>query len=226
MRYRRRAWALTGAAWALAVIGGPVHAADCAPPANPPTLKVTVDYGEPRLDHTMGRDELGALARGSRDAPHATQARPLGLTSARLKSAIRTGTQALEQPDGTTCVWPDSAIVEIGFAELTVYVARDYRPGSCAYAQTLDHEMTHVAINRRAVEAAVPKLERALAEAIREAPFLRVRAADDVRSAYTNHIDRRLSPVLDDMEARRRRENAAIDTPDSYRAMSRRCDDW
>ena len=226
MRHRLRAWALTGAVWALAGGGGPAHGADCAPPESPPTLLVTVDDAEPRLDHTLGRDELGDLARGSRDALHATQVRPLGLTSARLKIAIRTTNRALERPDGITCVWPDSATVEIGFDELTVYVARDYRPGSCAYAQTLDHEMTHVAINRRAVQAVVPRLERALAGAIRDAPVLQVRDADEARSAYTNLIDRRLSPILDDMEAQRRRDNAAIDTPDSYRAMSRRCDDW
>ncbi len=46
------------------------------------------------------------------------------------------------------------------------------------------------------------------------------------RDAYLVYLKRRLKRTLRAMEAQRRRQNAGIDTPESYRAIREKCANW
>ncbi len=87
--------------------------------------------------------------------------------------------------------------------------------------------MTHVRLNRETVEKYLPQLRRLISNALRAKPSIRVLGVKrQARDAYLLYLKRRLGRTLRAMEAERRRKNAAIDTPESYRAIREKCANW
>ncbi len=63
--------------------------------------------------------------------------------------------------------------------------------------------------------------------ALRAKPSIRVLGVKrQARDAYLLYLKRRLARFLRMMEAQRRRKNARIDTPESYRAIGDECGNW
>lgn len=201
-------------------------AAPCPAPARAPDLRVVAEPGEPRVDNTKDRAALAAYARQFGRGLDPALGKPLGLTNAEVVVELKTESSTSRAPDGTACVWLEAARIAVRFRDLVVYVAREYRPGTCEYRAVLEHERTHVAISRDSLERYLPTLERAAAEALAARPAVRVGDAEEAGEAYTAYLNERLAPVLRAWDEAQRQANARIDTPDSYRALRRHCGNW
>ncbi len=190
-------------------------------------MTVTAKPGTLRLDRSLGNTELTALVQKLERNMHLTRGRPLGLTVGPISARTRTAIRYKKHQHGGYCVWLSRAEVSVGFETLTVYLDRAYQEGSCEYAAILAHEMTHVRLDREAVEKYLPQLRRAISKAVRAKPSIRVLGVKrQARDAYLLYLRRRLEPTLRAMEAERQRENARIDTPESYRAIGDKCVNW
>jgi hypothetical protein len=121
----------------------------------PARIEVRVDPVPIQYDFTRSLAELGRAVPPSR-AGYVTT----GLTVRQLQTQARWGDSAFALPDGTGCLRPDVSVT-LAFVRHTVYVAREFPPGSCAHRDTLEHERTHVQLNeRQAAEAARVLRER------------------------------------------------------------------
>ncbi len=211
-----------GALWA-----SPALAQLCPPPGKAPKVTVTAKPGTPRLDRSLGDKELKALVQKLERNMHLTRGQPLGLTVGPISARYRTAIRYKKQQHGGYCVWLSSAEVSVGFEALTVYLDRVYEEGSCEYAAILAHEMTHVRLNRETVEKYLPQLRREVSSALRAKPSIReLGVKRQARDAYLLYLKRRLERTFRAMEAQRRRKNARIDTPESYRAIREKCGNW
>lgn len=211
-----------GALWA-----SPALAQLCPSPGKAPKVTVTAKPGTLRLDRSLDDTALKALVQKLERNMHLTRGRPLGLTVGPISARYRTAIRYRKQQHGGYCVWLSSAEVSVGFEALTVYLDRAYEEGSCEYAAILAHEMTHVRLNRETVEKYLPQLRRVISNALRAKPSIRVLGVKrQARDAYLLYLKRRLARTLRVMEAQRRRKNDRIDTPESYRAIRDKCENW
>lgn len=208
----------------LLPVGKPAAAAQCPPVglAVPrPTVRLEVSVAEPVVHNHHSRDEIAALAgrvpmRGKLDA---------GLTRTETQVAVTPTVSLVMPPNGRACVMLASVEASWRMVSATIDVAAEYRPGSCEYAAVLEHERDHVRLTRRAFDAHAARLEARLREqAAAVRPF--VADAGDAAQAVTDRLMAVARQVMDQFREESRRVNGAIDTAESYRAVSAKCRQW
>lgn len=202
----------------------PAVAATC-PAADPPKVRVVSDLPPPNIRHALTRPRIGALGGNG----HMTSdRRHAGLTQAKTHFTVRPTLAFAKLSDGTICAQVRDVEAKWEMTTLQVDVAVEYGKGSCPYTEILRHENEHVAIAQRNFRAAEQSLKRDLAAlAARVRPFAvsrdgTQRAAKDMAERFMAAAE----PALEKYRSDTRRANAAIDTPESYRAVSARCKDW
>lgn len=156
-----------------------------------------------RYDFGRSLAELNRMAPAGRSGYITT-----GLTVRTLQTRTAWGSTALVLPDGTGCMRPDLS-VSLQFLEHTVYVAREFAPGSCPHNDTLEHERIHVRLNeRQAAEAA-----RTLREQLQAFFGNRIFYGDiaTLRAQLAQALQSDWLPVVDAQLARGAAEHAAFD---------------
>lgn len=197
--------------------------------APPVEVVLRVDHADVAYDFTRERDDLLTIVQrhGSADASARMSGRRVhGLTHSSLSYQLQASFQLQALRDGTWCLWPGATQAELGYSDTTVYVARDYPPGTCAFNAVRAHEAEHVAINVAVVDAHAPRLRTAMKMAARQGFPLVGRNQADLKARAKDMLDANfqesLRPLLND----RTRRNAAIDTEHAYRALNARCERW
>lgn len=113
-----------------------------------------------------------------------------------------------------------------GYERVEVYIGSDFKPGTCAFKATSDHEYQHVTINTYTLEEFAKPLKAKL-EALAAAERGRLRADGD---AADEPLLKPYRTVLDaavrDFRQVQASRNAALDTPQSYARTQALCTDW
>jgi hypothetical protein len=148
----------------------------------------------------------------------------LGLYKVELRTGMRFE-YALRGYGPLVCIGIRSAAVRVEFTERKIFLARELRPESCRYAVTLAHEHEHARIDDAVFERELPKLQDAMARAIREIGFMAAPAAEVEanRADIKDRLQRVFQRELDRIGQIRRDKQSKIDTPESYRREAERC---
>lgn len=115
------------------------------------------------------------------------------------------------------------------YAEPTIYIANNFRRGSCEYNSVLKHEHEHVKILRRAHKSYISKYRthlRKIAQKIPYFPPVKITEMQGYKDIAARHIDNGLSEYMAhirDYVAERQQE---LDTPEEYRRVNERCKRW
>jgi hypothetical protein len=165
-------------------------------------------------DHTALASLAAALARPGLQV--------LGLTRGNATVRFQVEIPLLtDRSGGWECASPQIG-VSFGYSPMTVYVAREFAPGSCAYREVLEHEMRHVETYRRHLVA----IEAEIADALQR----RFAAAAPWRSplhATRVQLDRELQerwlPYIEREMRRVEVAQAAIDSADEYARAAGQC---
>ena len=173
------------------------------------SLSINRDYGYKTL--TILRTEQGPPGQAV-----------LGLTrgTAIVKFQIRIPT--FVSADGRMeCASPQINVI-YGFRPMTVYIAREFPPGSCAYQEIFEHELRHV----RTYQEHLSNTERELVATLSKrftsrGPWrgpvgeTRARLQDELDSRWLPYISREISRV--------KTIQAEIDTPEEYARVTDSC---
>lgn len=205
----------------VAMMPAPVLAAGCGA-ARPPALTVVSDLPPPNYRHALTRQQISAMTgRGSMDHSHA------GLTKAQSGISLKPVLAFQRMADGSVCATLQQVEVTWRMVQLQVDIAVEYRPGSCAYGEIVRHENQHVAIAQRAFAAADRALRQEFAQVVRGfPPFMLHTTPQQAANEVAARLMAAARPIIDRYDRDSSRENAAIDTPESYRQVSARCRDW
>ncbi len=179
-----------------------------------------------RFDYTKTGNQLAELARGPTvvGIPGAVIQ---GLTTAEFRFDVEMEFQHTRLPNGMICTEIAGAAAEIGYPEMTVYVDRKYVRGSCEFQVTLDHENQHVAINRRVADKHRQRIVDVLRNAALSKAFPVISASSQEGAVMARLLlQAAYMPAIEALGAECTRENAAIDTPQSYAQARRRCRNW
>ena len=115
------------------------------------------------------------------------------------------------------------------WAKPEVHIANNFKKGSCEYREVLGHEQKHIRTLRQFVKQQAPKLKREVRKIVKSTRT-QYKVKDTQASTAQKKIEKqifkrleayqnRIMPVL---QARQK----AIDTPEEYRRVAARCDNW
>jgi hypothetical protein len=149
----------------------------------------------------------------------------LGVThrSNRIEAQIRYRTVKLR--DGRECIWLTNVGAVLGDPVLDVYVAANYKPGTCEYENILAHENTHVRFNMETLHDWLPTLKAALTEAVKK-KFPAIFDAHPTDKELNEYVFENLDDVFTLMGEDNAKRDASIDTPENYRREHDKCRNW
>lgn len=195
----------------------------------PAEASLRVDHARVAYDFNRGREDLYAIVHrhGTADASARMSGRRIhGLTHSSLGYHLQASFDLQGLADGTWCLWPRAITTELGYTDTTVYIARDYAAGTCAFEAVLAHEEEHVAINTAVVDDHAPRLRTTLAALARQDFPLAGRDPEILRARAQAMLDSGFRDALTPLLTDRSHRNAAIDSEPSYRTLNARCTRW
>ena len=184
-------------------------------------------FADPVYSHALDTSQIEALAKTS----GGENFHVYGLTTANYKM------DTLYEVNGHKnwfrsgyAMWVDDLQVEFSYTTIDVYVTDAYTEGSCEYQATLDHENQHVAIHKRIYAEYQKKLQDAVADAAKEIPLssrpITVGSWDEGKDQVGKMVSAVVDPVFDQFKSELETEQGKIDTPESYRGLNQRCQNW
>jgi hypothetical protein len=213
---------------AACLITAPASAADCSFP-DKRTIDVRIQRmdGQIAVNNEYSRDNLRQMQRQSGRANAFGSAwTPVGLTLTELKYQMRLQIEALPMPSGRYCARLTAVNAELGYDKLSVFIARKFRPGSCAYNSIKSHEMTHVAVFQQALDEFFPRLQHRLERAAGQLQPIQSASPDLAASYLRQRLGASVQSLFLEMNRTLDRNNARLDTPERYKQEQALCKDW
>ena len=222
------ALAVTLATGGTVLLSPSAMAADCTFPT-PGNVAVRIDRldGQVVLNNERSRDGLRQMqSQSGRANAFGSAWTPVGLTLTELTYKMRLKLEALPLSNGRYCARLTHVDAELGYDKLKVYIAQKFRPGSCAYSSINDHEMTHVAVFRQALDDYFPRLQRSLERAASQLQPVLASSPDQAAIYLRKRLNATVQSLFLEMNRVLDRNNALLDTPERYRLEQARCKDW
>ncbi|MDP2880880.1 MAG: hypothetical protein Q8N89_04775 [Azonexus sp.] len=201
----------------LLLIAGPSRAGPCDELPKP---SVTIKRIEERISTNTEYSYKSLTNIGASLARPGKQV--LGLTRGNATVGFASNTPSIIDPTGRwECTSPQITL-SFGFSPITVYVAREFPKGSCAYKEIHEHEMRHV----EAYRAHIASIEKELTET------LNVRFATgavwrgpvgQTAARLRQELDARWAPYVQRQIKRVDEAQAKIDTAEEYDRVANAC---
>ena len=210
------------------LVSTPTFAASCGFP-EPRDVQVTIQRldGQITVNNARTRDGLRRMQqRSGRANAFGSAWTPVGLTLTDLQYRMRLQVEAVPVSGGTYCARVTAVDADLGYDKLRVYIARRFRPGTCAYKSINAHEMTHVAVFRQALDRFYPRLQHRLQPAAQVLAPIRSSSPDAAAAYLRQRLSATIEPLFLEMNRELDRNNARLDTPDRYRQEQALCADW
>jgi hypothetical protein len=180
----------------------------CPQDLPPAEVHVAAEHAFPNIDYSHPSREI---QRQLDSAPHTVA---LGLTQSSTAVSVEVRLRALHFADDETLCARPQVEVTLRHARLEVWVAREVEHDACMARLILQHEMTHVAIERDTLDWAAQQLESQL-QAYYQAQVLRGTAAQ-LRAQLAQDFESRWTPALEALLRSSTPRHAAFDRQDSY----------
>ena len=190
-------------------------------PNEKPYILLTTSKGSVKYITNMARKDFTAKYPGTPDTT-------LGLTVADLQVKM-SGKPNISQNSRQACVSLKEISFQIGYDDILVYIHKDYKPGSCQYRVVKEHENYHVGVHRQAMSFFKSDIETALRKAVAKLKPQQVHSSAQAQRVVDQQfaqIQAEIAPLLNHINKKIREKNAAIDTPESYKASSKLCKSW
>lgn len=146
----------------------------------------------------------------------------LGLTRGNAFAHFTSSTPLYVDRSGRwECASPQLTLT-LGFSPMTVYVAKEFPEGGCAYKEIYQHELRHV----QAYQAHLASIEKDLSEALNRrfatgGPWRG--PVGQTRADLQRELDERWLPYIQREFARADEAQALIDTPEEYARVANAC---
>ncbi len=184
-------------------------------------VNMHIDVPQARLHRDRTRAQLNNISF------HSPRARVLGLANTGLQFKWRVNYTSSAFGDAF-CFWVNRVDLTLRYPSPDIYVAREYRPGTCQYGAILEHEREHYRISRAVLRRYAPRLQTALASLTIPTGLRPVlvdspkAAGEKVQALMRRHVD----PIHREMDRSLRKAQAEIDSPAEYRRTFNQCRDW
>ena len=209
----RRVFAFGTIALFFAIAATCAHArsfrAECEVRLKPTNIRVEPELSAYTTSSLLSTHQLSVMS-----PPAVSGEYTVGLTVAQLSSRIEFEQNGLHQPETNEDCTRLHIRVMLSYNPITVYVGREFRMGSCAYREILQHEQKHVAAYEQHLRDAAANVESAMRAHFGNTihygspQALQASIAGDVKTYWLPLAQRQLADV--------ERYQKAIDTPEEY----------
>lgn len=208
----------------VAALATPASAQPACPPAAPAKLNFLLL--DPPVTYSRAfsaNDIMDVNEKRSGRVNIGKSGRTMGLAT--YRPTFQLGGRAAPIP-GSDCVALGEVSIRYGFEFHEVLVAKEFPTDSCEYKIVLEHEDTHVKINKESL-AKSEKAMRAVLEKALQKPAARPAAASAQLTQETlNAIAAELKPIVEGAQAERQQRNGQIDSKYSYAESFKKCGNW
>ena len=201
----------------LVAVSGQTWADECEQLPLPAVTLKRLD--EPvSLDTTYSYKSITVLG----SSLHHPEQRTLGLTRGIARVSFTSKTALVIDRSGRwECASPQ-LLVSYGFSPMTVYVAKEFAKGSCAYNEIYQHELRHV----KAHQEHLVQIEKELNDTLRQrfatgAPWRM--SIGQTRLMLERELNERWIPYITREMQRVESAQALIDTPEEYARVADAC---
>lgn len=190
-------------------------------------IKLTRNEGPILYDNKRSRNQLRKRQRNQgRTGAFGKGWTPVGLTLTELKYQMRVSVEALKLSSGSYCARLTAVDAKLGYDKFDVFIARKFRPGSCAYQSIKEHELTHVSVFKSGLSEFYPRMRHRLDRAAGGIGAIRVSNPNAAAKRLQRRLRDAIDPLFKEMNRTLDRRNGLLDTPDRYRSEQARCSDW
>lgn len=126
--------------------------------------------------------------------------------------------------NGAVCAGIEPGEIHIRMAP-KIFVASDFRKGSCLYDEIMTHEERHHEVDRRLFTEYAADATRRLAQDLKARPFISVPEASMAQAAMRARVDQAMNDALVEFAKRREAEQGEIDTYTEYHRIANACVD-
>lgn len=127
-----------------------------------------------------------------------------------------------------SCLFVNKVRIEIHL-EPTIYIAREYKKGTCHYNAVMEHERKHVAVDRYIVNKYTKILVKAVNNTLKHIGYAHGPFNAAQIPSVQQKIDTVVSSVIgqysENMSTERNKLQAKIDTLEEYERVSKKCPD-
>lgn len=206
----------------------PAHANQCLfSESRSPEILLTRNEGPVRINNRRSQKELMRMQQRNRTSsafgPGWTA---VGLTLTELKYNMRVSVEALKIGSNSYCARLTKVEAKIGYDKFDVFVARKFRPGTCAYNSVHEHELTHVAVFKSGLDEFYPRMRHRLERATGALGNIKVGDPNVAAKRLQQRLRDTIDPLFKEMNRTLNRRNGLLDTPQRYRLEQSRCSDW
>lgn len=190
-------------------------------------IHLTRNEGPVRFDNQMSQRELMRMQRRtSTSQAFGPGWTAVGLTLTELKYQMRVSIEALKIGPNSYCARLTKVDAKIGYDNFDVFIARKFRPGTCAYNSIRQHEMTHVAVFKSGLNEFYPRMRHRLERATKGLGNIKVGNPDAAAKRLQQRLRHTIDPLFKEMNRTLNRRNGLLDTPARYRLEQSRCENW
>lgn len=218
--------AVTAGAVGLSAPEPAAAAVACAKAEALPRVSLKTLVGRVTYNTRKSREQLARL-QGRKGAQSRKRGwHPIGLTLTELQFRMDISINTLSRKANRHCATIAGVKAELGYDEITIYVAKRYHRGSCQYLSVLEHENEHLAIFRNTLARYGPKVERRLVQAASQLKPLTGRSPQQAAAKIQKALQRQVEPLFKEMNKIMDTENDRIDTTENYHREQARCSKW
>ncbi len=194
-----------------------VKATICSYIDHTPTVEIHYSYGKLHYNLKHNQNEITLISKQYGITENGVFAN--GLASINVNWAVDLNT--LSEVIGPTdiCVAPSNINVFVGFENPVIYISKDLVPNSCEYNVVLRHEQTHQQINKKALEAFLPRLEAKLKKIAKEIKPIYVsnqNQIDPATKVLVHKYSNRVTTLIKQLKKQILDEQAKLDHNSNY----------
>jgi hypothetical protein len=206
--------------WASALSNA--AAAECqGSPEIPHDINLDIEIPPARIHHDLDIAELGRMAL------HGPHGRVLGMANTGLDFGWRVSFKWRAEGDAF-CFWVRRTLLTVHHPSPDIYVAREYRRGTCPYRAILAHERQHIRKSRELISHYIPRLRWVLTSLripTGQRPIL-VGSPEEAKSEVQALMKDLAEPLFHEIAKALREAQAKIDSPASYQRIFKQCRRW
>ncbi|TAL26907.1 MAG: hypothetical protein EPN97_18660 [Alphaproteobacteria bacterium] len=194
-------------------------------PQPAPDIQVNYTEKKPVFFNSHSTAQLRAIAPSMGTVNLADFPVTTGVTRGKITMETSILFRSLGNLLGRYCLWQAEVTINVTYRP-EVYIAKEYRPGTCRYTQTKLHELRHVEIDKGVMKDLLPELKKVVAA---RAAKIGVRGPFDdtqreaAKSVLLHSMQDAVSAELDRIESVRAMRQQMVDTPAEYTRLSLSC---
>jgi hypothetical protein len=113
--------------------------------------------------------------------------------------------------------------VNVGYRDVTVFIASEVPQGSCDFSESMEHEQKHIAVNRDILKEFAPKIEAEVKSYMRLYGAFRVTKPEEAEPYLRDKLDLVIDNVIVKMEEENMRRQQLVDSRSEYDRLAHVC---